>query len=57
MTVLLQRPVAFDVNGVEHRYGCSMPGNTLERGRTEGFVIARCTECGAMRFTSTAQAA
>ncbi|ACV09622.1 hypothetical protein [Jonesia denitrificans] len=57
MTVLLQRPVTLDINGVEHRFSCSMPGYTLERGRSEGFVIARCNDCGAMRIINEQQAA
>ena len=52
MTVLLQRPEAIDSFGIEHRYGCSMPGSTLEFGRAQGFMIRRCTECGATRFSA-----
>ncbi|WP_435298462.1 hypothetical protein [Timonella sp. A28] len=52
MTALLQRPVLVDVHGIEHRYGCTMPGSTLEFGRNQGFMIRRCTECGATRYST-----
>lgn len=48
--ILTQRPVSIDRFGTEHRFGCSMPGVTTESGRTHGFAIRRCTECGATRF-------
>ncbi|WP_154646338.1 hypothetical protein [Timonella senegalensis] len=52
MTVLLQRPVLVDEFGIEHRYGCEMPGTTRELGRNQGFMIRRCTECGATRVNN-----
>lgn len=48
--ILTQRPVSVDRYGTEHRFTCSMPGVTQEHGRTRGFAIHRCTECGATRF-------
>jgi|GEM_PF-2341014 len=54
MTVLLQRPVTVDEFGIEHRYGCTTPGYTLELGRSQGFMIRRCAECGATRINTAA---
>ncbi len=52
MTVLLQRPTLVDAFGVEHRYGCSMSDSKLEFGMSQGFMIRRCTDCGATRIVT-----
>jgi hypothetical protein len=38
-----------DEHGIEHRYGCHMPGWTSKPSRVPGFHILRCPTCGTVR--------